>query len=121
MSPPTDNPLPDPIAAKELKTPNARFLSWFSVKVLVTIDKDDGIIKAAPSPCKARNKASTSKLGESPAPSEANIKIIPPKRNNFLRPISSESLPPIIRKPPKNNTYRVCNHCTFSAPILNCS
>ncbi|MNR02473.1 hypothetical protein D3C85_1183260 [compost metagenome] len=50
MIPPRAKPLPDPMAAKELKIPMAFARSLGSVKVWVTIENADGIINAAPIP-----------------------------------------------------------------------
>jgi len=88
------------MAAKELKILIDRFRSAGSVKVLVIIDKADGITMAAASPCNALKAVNIIKLPESPAPSEVKRNNPAPVMKMVFLPMVSHNLPPMTRKPP---------------------
>ncbi len=85
------------------QAPSAMFRSRPSRKVVVRMDRADGVIVAAPSPWSARAAMSDSSLHANPQRSEPTEKMTSPTMNTRLRPRMSARRPPSSRKPPKTS------------------
>lgn len=64
-----------------------------------------GTMAAAESPCRTRATMSSSMLGAGPQPSEVTTNRAVPRRNIFLRPTMSPSLPPVTSPSANASVY----------------
>ena len=100
-SPPAIGPMAMPSPMVPPHTPMARALSFGSRNTSLTIDREDGIVNAAPTPITDRNTIKTSTEPENAAPIEPPAKTASPMRKNRLRPNRSAKLPPTSNSPAK--------------------
>jgi hypothetical protein len=84
------------------------------VKVVVRIESAEGVVVAAPSPCRARAAINDSSLQARPQRSEPTEKMTRPAMNTPRRPRMSASRPPSSKKPPNTRAYALITHCRFS-------
>ncbi len=117
--PPASSPIAPPPAETAANTPNARFRSGPSGKVVVMSASDVGDAIAPPTPCSARATSSCQGSWASPPSSEAAVNSRMPVMKTRRRPRMSPARPPRSSRPPKVRVYALTTH--VRSVVLNSS
>ena len=100
-APPAIGPMAMPRPMVPPQAPMARARAVGSRKTSLRIDKDEGIVIAAPAPITARHPINISTEPDSAAPMDPPPKMARPTRKRRLRPNRSARLPPTSSRPAK--------------------
>ncbi len=100
-NPPAMGPIAIPSPMVPAQAPIARARSAGTRKTSLMIDKDAGIVSAAPIPMTARHPINRLTEPEKPAPVDAPANTVRPMRKKRLRPNRSAKLPPTSSSPAK--------------------
>ena len=84
------------------------YMTWMLVSTC-------GIIAAAASPCRARNRMSASAFGASPQAADITVNATRPTTKSRLRPQRSPSREPVMRATAKASGYAATIHCSWAA------
>ena len=99
--PPAMGPIAIPSPMMPPQAPMARARGLGSRKTSLTMDSDDGIVRAAPTPIRALEGIRRSTEPEKAAAIDPAPKTARPRRKNFLRPKRSAMLPLTSKSPAK--------------------